>query len=334
MHTNSIDYNEEFDQILISVCNFNEIWVIDHSTTTEEEAGHTGGISGKGGDILYRWGNPQTYDEGTSIDQKLFMQHDATWINKGYPGEGNILVFNNGKNRPDGNYSSVDEIIPPVNDIGEYYIADGKAYGPETQIWIYSDNPNTSFYSDYLGGAHRLASGNTLITIETSGKLFEVTPDKTTVWQYNTGGSLFKAVYIPPEEQEPGEPNLDCEGSLYWVNVDAGVSLNGNFFVKNIGDNYSILNWKITSFPDWCTWYFNPDFGEGLKPENGSVTVKVSIISPNEKNKDFNGFIRVENQNDSEDFDVIPVYVKTPKQRTINQPFFNYLESHLNTPSF
>jgi len=42
-HLNSIDYNEEFDQILLSSHNQNEIWVIDHSTTTEEAAGHTGG---------------------------------------------------------------------------------------------------------------------------------------------------------------------------------------------------------------------------------------------------------------------------------------------------
>ncbi len=46
LHANSIDYNEKFDQILISVHNFNEIWVIDHSTTLEEAAGHTGGRVG------------------------------------------------------------------------------------------------------------------------------------------------------------------------------------------------------------------------------------------------------------------------------------------------
>jgi hypothetical protein len=70
MHTNSIDYNEGFDQILISVHNFGEVWVIDHSTTTEEAAGHTGGNSGKGGDILFRWGNPNAYKRGTSNDRK------------------------------------------------------------------------------------------------------------------------------------------------------------------------------------------------------------------------------------------------------------------------
>ena len=95
-HINSIDYNEKFDQILLSVNSFSEIWVIDHSTTTQEAAGHNGGNSGKGGDILYRWGNPQAYHAGDVSDQAFYNQHDAQWIEAGSPGEGNILVFNNG----------------------------------------------------------------------------------------------------------------------------------------------------------------------------------------------------------------------------------------------
>ncbi len=79
-HTNSIDYNEELDQIILNVHNFCEIWVIDHSTTTEEAAGHTGGRYGKGGDLLYRWGNPASYRAGELADQKLFSSHDAQWI--------------------------------------------------------------------------------------------------------------------------------------------------------------------------------------------------------------------------------------------------------------
>ena len=58
----------------------NEIYVIDHSTTTEEAAGHSGGLSGKGGDILYRWGNPQNYQRGNSQDQILISQHSVNWI--------------------------------------------------------------------------------------------------------------------------------------------------------------------------------------------------------------------------------------------------------------
>ncbi len=53
IHANAIDYHPELDQIAISSRHFNEIWIIDHSTTTAEAAGHSGGRWGKGGDILY-----------------------------------------------------------------------------------------------------------------------------------------------------------------------------------------------------------------------------------------------------------------------------------------
>ena len=104
-HTNSIDYNAELDQILLSVHSFSEIWIIDHDTTTKT-------ATGTAGDLLYRWGNPQTYDAGSSGDQQFYTQHDAQWIAAGMPGAGNILVFNNG-DRQTRAYSSVDEIVPP-----------------------------------------------------------------------------------------------------------------------------------------------------------------------------------------------------------------------------
>ncbi len=306
MHTNSIDYNEQLDQILISVCYFNEIWVIDHRTTTLEAAGHTGGNSGKGGDLLYRWGNPQVYDRGTASNQKLFLQHDATWIDEGCPGEGNILVFNNEVNH----HSSVDEIVPPINN-SEYYIEENNAYGPVDPTWSYTD---TGFYAGQFGGAIRLASGNTLITNGETGNLFEVTPEKTTIWQYKTGDQLFKAVYIPPEEP-PGHnvPDLDCSGSLSWSHIKPGATVNGSFQVQNIGGNDSLLNWTInTSSISWGTWSFTAESGENLTPKEGQVTVQVSVITPNEENSEFEGYLRVENRENSTDFDIIPVYLKTP----------------------
>ncbi len=183
-HVNSIDYNEEFDQILLSAHNQNEIWVIDHSTTTEEAAGHTGGNSDKGGDFLYRWGNPQTYRAGSIGDQKFFGQHDATWIESGYPGEGNILVFNNGQGRPDGRYSSVDEIVPPIDSNGNYSLTPGSAYGPEEQTWIYTAENPPDFYAGHISGAQRLPNGNTLICDGPHGIFFEVTHEKKIVWKY------------------------------------------------------------------------------------------------------------------------------------------------------
>jgi hypothetical protein len=180
-HINAIDYNEEFDQILLSVLNFDEIWVIDHSTTTEEASGHTGGNSGKGGDLLYRWGNPQVYDAGDANDQQFFGQHGANWIDEGCPGEGNILVFNNGQNR---GYSSVDEIVPPVDSSGNYKYQSGQAYGPDEPIWVYTaENPN-DMRSNTLSNAQRLPNGNTLICSANQGLLLEVTQEKEIVWKY------------------------------------------------------------------------------------------------------------------------------------------------------
>ncbi len=180
-HTNSLAYNEEFDQIILSIHNFNEIWVIDHSTTTEEAASHAGGNFGKGGDILYRWGNPQTYDTGNNNDKKLYGQHDAQWIESGCPGEGNILIFNNGTRR---NYSTIDEIVPPADGAGNYFFTPNSAYGPEEPLWIYTAENPTDFYSQNISGAQRLANGNTLICSGANGIFFEVNPDTNIVWHY------------------------------------------------------------------------------------------------------------------------------------------------------
>ena len=184
-HVNSLDYNEELDQILISSHIQNEIWIIDHSTTKEEAAGNSGGRYDKGGDLLYRWGNPQSYRVGGPDDQMLFGQHDARWIRKGCPGEGHITIFNNGFLRPKLFYSSVDEIIPPVDENGNYYLEPGSAYGPKEPVWNYTAENPTDFFSPIIAGAQRLPNGNTLICNGFSGAFFEVTPEKEIVWTYN-----------------------------------------------------------------------------------------------------------------------------------------------------
>jgi len=331
MHTNSIDYNEEFDQIMISVPNFNEIWIIDHSTTTEEAAGHNGGNSGKGGDILYRWGNPHAYRAGITSDQKFFSQHDASWIKEGCPGEGNILVFNNGQNRPGSDYSSVDEIIPPVNEYGEYYIEPGSAFGPDDPIWIYTSDPPSSFFAHHLCGAQRLPDGNTLICDGEGGEIFEVTPEGDDVWQYTNPypnpltNDLFKVIYIPFEDTpDPEVSDLDCIGSLSWENVQTGEMVNGSFQVQNIGGSASLLNWTINiSSIDWGTWYFSEEFGYNLTPEDGEVIIQVSVIAPDEQNSEFEGYLRVENLDNPEDFDIVPVYLKTPQNTHLNKQISN-----------
>jgi hypothetical protein len=183
-HVNAVSYNVKLDQIMLSPREFNEIWIIDHSTTKAEAAGHTGGRSGKGGDLLYRWGNPRAYRAGTAADQRLFSQHDAHWIPEGLPGEGHLLVFSNGGGRPDGNYSSVDEVVLPVGPDGRYEHKPGTAFGPDKPIWSYTAAKKSDFFAPLMSGAQRLPNGNTLICTGFSGTIFEVTPDKETVWDY------------------------------------------------------------------------------------------------------------------------------------------------------
>jgi len=138
-------------------------------------------------------GNPQTYDAGTEKDQKLFSQHDASWIESGYPGEGNILIFNNGQGRSDGDYSSVDEITLPADAQGNYSLSTGAAYAPADMTWTYSSP--SDFYSQNISGAQRLSNGNTLICDGPNGIFFEVTSDKEIVWKYvNPVALLSKAI--------------------------------------------------------------------------------------------------------------------------------------------
>ena len=180
MHCNGIDYNPILDQIALSCKNTNEIYIIDHSTTTEEAASHSGGNSGKGGDILYRWGNPEAYRAGTPEDQQLFGQHDIQWIQEGRPGAGDLSLFNNGNGRSIG-YSSVDVISPPLVN-GEYIIEPGTAWGPLAPNWTWDQG--TDMYGTAISGAERLENGNTLVTWGQRGTFYEVNLDGEIVWKY------------------------------------------------------------------------------------------------------------------------------------------------------
>jgi Arylsulfotransferase (ASST) len=201
-HCNAVAYNANLDQVMLSSREFSEIWIIDHSTTTAEAATHNGGRQGKGGDLLYRWGNPKAYRAGTAKDQRLFNQHDAHWIAAGLPGEGHVLVFNNGSRRQDGDYSSADEIILPVNAEGQYERHGSAAFGPVAATWSYSTPNKTEFFAAFMGGSQRLPNGNTLISTGVGGVIFEVTPNKKIVWRDVIPAEAAGGVGVP----QPGGP--------------------------------------------------------------------------------------------------------------------------------
>lgn len=183
-HFNSIDYNETLDQIIISTRNSDEIWIIDHSTTTEEAASHEGGIYGKGGDLLYRWGNPAAYNRGSTGDQKLFGQHGVHWIRDGLSDAGKILLFNNGNGRPGPDFSTIEVLTPPQDSLGGYITSPIDPFGPADPDWIYGDQAGENFYSAFMSNAQRLINGNTLVMSGSNGIIFEITPEKEKVWQY------------------------------------------------------------------------------------------------------------------------------------------------------
>ncbi len=186
LHMNAVNYNAALDQIVMSVPRFNEIWVIDHSTTTEEAAGHAGGRSGRGGDLLYRWGHPRAYGRGEEVARRLFFQHDVRWVPEGMPGAGHLTLFNNRIEDPDGTYSAVFEIAPPTDGAGRYVVPDAGPFGPEEPTWRYVAPTRTAFFSSFISGAHRLANGHTFITSGAQGRFFEVTPEGEIVWEYWT----------------------------------------------------------------------------------------------------------------------------------------------------
>ena len=185
-HFNAIDYNADLDQIVFSSPALGEIFIIDHSTTTKQAASHSGGRWGKGGDFLYRWGNPKNYRHGKPADQMLFGQHHVHWIEKGKPGAGNLMVFNN--NVPHlsdtTNCSAVYEFSPPVNAKGNYSLEKNKAFGPNKTVWSYTPPDSISFWSGFISGAHRMSNGNTFINEGARGRFIEVTKEGKIVWEY------------------------------------------------------------------------------------------------------------------------------------------------------
>lgn len=205
-HMNSIDYNAVLDQISLSVRGNSELWLIDHSTSLAQSSSHSGGKRGKGGDLLFRWGNPLTYGRGTVSTQTFFEQHDAEWIHSDCPGAGHLMAFNNGVNR---NYSSVEEIVPAIDSAGNYSIVGNNPFGPSSSIWSYKANPPASMYAHDISGAQRLQNGNTIICTGPNGTLYEVTNSGNVVWKYvspvDDKGPLSQGDSIPHNPVRPEE---------------------------------------------------------------------------------------------------------------------------------
>ncbi len=119
--------------------------------------------------------------------------------------------------------------------------------------------------------------------------------------------------------------DLDCEGSLIWAKIKPGTVEKGEFYLENIGEAESLLDWEVSEVPEWGTWIFEPEDGEDLTPEDGIITVNVTVIAPDEKNMDYSGHITIINTNDNSDLEIIDVLLSTPRKRTSNNMLFEHL---------
>ena len=182
IHFNGIDYNSDLDQILLSARHTSEIYIIDHSTTTIEAASHSGGNSGKGGDILWRWGNPPAYQQGAISGQKLGRQHDAKWTN--YQGDlGKISVFSNQAQTPLVNGSEILLIEP--NLINNNYNLTNGVFDPINEEWKWSGNIlGNEVAENKKSGVMQLENGNFLLTETSLGQASEITKDGDVIWIY------------------------------------------------------------------------------------------------------------------------------------------------------
>lgn len=207
-HMNGIDYNPILDQIVVSAHNTNEFYVIDHSTTTAEASSHSGGRSGKGGDFLYRWGNPDRYDHaGSAVFNVL---HDAHWIPQGCPNAGWIVALNN--KGISSTQSCVDMASPPYSGFNYSYIP-GVAYAPAT----YTFRRNCTGGTSNMGNSQQLPNGNMLICLAMSGTMYEIDANGNQLWSKVASGTVsqaFRYSACQVTSAAPAIPTITANGNV------------------------------------------------------------------------------------------------------------------------
>lgn len=176
-HANGITYDATNDLIFISINLYSEIWVIDHSTTTLEAATHTGGNHNKGGDLIYRFGNPEAYQN--SMGSRLFdHNHYPNLIEES--GQGNILVYSNG--------FSVGQSTAYELKLPDTFSLQPNQNNELNVVWSFTD---LNLFSPKVSSVERLPNGNTLITEGDFG-IWEVTNAGEVVWQFSTAGFFWR----------------------------------------------------------------------------------------------------------------------------------------------
>ncbi|MBP7809646.1 MAG: aryl-sulfate sulfotransferase [Bacteroidia bacterium] len=295
LHMNGIDYNPVLDQIALSTHNLNEWYIIDHSTTTAEAATSTGGNAGKGGDLLYRWGNPAAYQAtGTKI---LDVTHDAHWIPEGCPNEGFLTGLNN--KGATGPKTTVDNISIPRADYN-YTIALGNAYTPAT----FNNRHTSSGYTSNMGSVDQFPNGNQMICLAMVGSIYEINAAGTVLWTKSTGGSTpqshrYTTCFI--NNAAPPQPTVSLSGSdlLSTSAVSYQWYVNGNLIPGATSQLYTPIQNGIyvvkTTDSNGCVYVYSAGYNYALitgikglvvnndisiypNPTNGLVSIATNLL--------------------------------------------------------
>ncbi len=186
-HANGIAYDHEKDVIYLSANFYSEVWVIDHSTSKDEAASHTGGNYNKGGDLIYRFGNPSAYKN--TFGERLFNNnHHPNLLSN--EDKGKMLIYSNGAELEQ---STVYEILLPTQ-----FSLNAYSNNEPNVIWSFT---HEELYSPKVSGAVKLQNGNVLITEGDYG-IWEVTKNKEVVWKFNADGFFWRAYSIPTNSPE------------------------------------------------------------------------------------------------------------------------------------
>jgi hypothetical protein len=184
------------DNIIWDARNANILAIIDRQT----------------GSVVWRLGPDYSIDDKLKKMGWIIGQHHAHMIPKGLPGEGNILVYDNGgqagygapnPGSPNGvgnalrDHSRVLEFDPVTLDVAWSNIPVDNKGRPGA-------NRGFNIYSSFISSAQRLPNGNTLVTEGAVGRIFEVKPDYEIVWEYVSpyfskrfGNMVYRAYRVP-----------------------------------------------------------------------------------------------------------------------------------------
>lgn len=152
-------------------------------------------ISKETGKIVWKMGPDFRETKELRMIGQIIGQHHVHMIPQGLPGEGNILIFDNGgwagygeptRTSKDGSKADIrdNSRVLEINPVTMKIVWQVTGIDLNPAGMGYTSIDNYRFYSPLVSSAQRLPNGNTLITEGVGSRLIEVTNKKEIVWEY------------------------------------------------------------------------------------------------------------------------------------------------------